>query len=215
MQTEINPKRIEKNIIFMQSRDGMLDMFFGLMLAIAGINDMFSFYGWKEVWYLRFGIIILILPFALGKFFITTPRIGYLKMKPVAGGRRQVLIVFLVISMILTLLLLAAAVFKIPGLRGEYAKLSPVAEFAFLVILMGFVSWLIGAHSLFIAGIFAGIAWPVAGMINLKTIAGMPAELFTLCLPGLVIFLYGVVRFVRFLKQHPLKNLKADYEPQD
>ncbi len=215
MQTEFNPKRIERNILFMQSRDGMLDMFFGLMLAIAGINDIYSYYGWQEVWYLRFGIIILIVPFLLGKFFITTPRLGYVKMKPVVGGRRLILIIFLSISLTFTCLLLAGVLLKLPGFRGESVAFNPIIEFGFLVITSGFVAWLMGTYSLFFAGLAAGFAWPIADMINLKTIAGFPAEVFTLCLPGLIIFVYGLVIFVKFLKSHPRKNLKADYEPQD
>lgn len=214
MQPEVNPKRIEKRLIFMQSRDGMLDMFFGLMLVIVGTNDIFSFYEWQVPWYLRFGIIILIIPFLLGKFLITTPRLGFVKMKPVAWGRKQSLIIFLSVSVFLSLLLLAAAIFDLPGFNYEQIGYNPVLEFAFLVFAMGFAGWLIGAYSLFFAGIATGFAWPVAEMIKLETIAGLPQELFSLCLPGLIILVIGMIRFSRFLKTHPKENLKADYEPE-
>lgn len=198
----------------MQSRDGLLDMFVGLLLAVAGINDLFSYYGWKEAWYIRFGIIILIIPYLLAKIFITTPRLGYVKMKPVAGGRRKILFIFLVISLTVTLLFFAAALLEFPGFRGETVSFNPIVEFGVLVTLLGFVGWLMGTYSLFFAGMALGFAWPIAHMINLKAIAGLAAEIFTLCLPGLIIFIYGLVLFLKFLKLHPRKNLEADYEPQ-
>lgn len=214
MQPETNPRRIEKSFIFMQSRDGMIDMFFGLMLVIAGINAIFSWYGWDEPWYLRYGIIILLIPFILGKILAVGPRTGYVKMKPVAGGRKQILTIFLAISLTLTILLLAAKIFKVPGFYGETISFNPVIEFGFFVVLFSFIAWLIGVYSLFFFGICIAIAWPVAHMTGLETIAGLPAEVFTLCLPGLIITTFGIVRLIRFLKNHPKENLKSDYEPE-
>ncbi|MFH0761171.1 MAG: hypothetical protein V2A67_06680 [Bacteroidota bacterium] len=214
MQLETNPRRIEKSFIFMQSRDGILDMFFGLMLVIPGINSIFSWYGWDVPWYLRYGIIILLIPFILGKILVTSPRTGYVRMKPVAGGRKQILTIFLAISMTMTLLLLAAKIFKVPGFNGETVSFNPVIEFGFLVILFSFIAWLIGVYSLFFFGICTAVGWPVAEMTGLVTIAGLPAEVFTFCFPGLIITIFGIVRLIRFLKNHPKENLKSDYEPE-
>lgn len=214
MQSETNPRRIEKSLIFMQSRDGMLDMFFGLMLVITGMNSIVTWYGWDEPWYLRYGIIILLVPFILGKILVTSPRTGYVKMKPVAGGRKQILTIFLAISLTLTLLLFAAKIFKIHGFYGETISFNPVIEFGFLVILFSFIAWLLGVYSLFFFGICAAVAWPVAQMTGLETIAGLPAEVFTLCVPGLVITAFGIIRLIRFLRHFPKENLKSDYEPE-
>ncbi|GEM_PF-1066886 len=214
MQIETNPRSIEKNLIFLQSRDGMIDMFFGLMLVIAGINSLFSWYKWDEPWYLRYGIIILLIPFVLGKILVTAPRTGYVRMKPVSGGRKQILTIFLVISLTLTLLLFAVKIFKVPGIYGETVSFNPVIEFGFLVILFSFIAWLLGVYSLFFFGICVGVAWPVAHMTGLETIAGMPAEVFTLCLPGLIMTAFGIIRLIRFLKKFPKENLKSDYEPE-
>jgi hypothetical protein len=214
MQTEINPKRVEKNLIFLQSHDGILDMFFGLMLMAVALNDSFSYYDWLTPWYVRYLIIIIMVPFVLGKLLITSPRVGYVKLKPVAGGRKQLLTIFTVTGVVLTLLLLAAALFKVPGVNGAAVSFHPILEFALLLLLFGFVGWLTGLYTLLAIGIIMGFAWPIAGMIGLKSIAGLPAQIFTLALPGLVIFIFGLTEFIKFMREHPRKNLKADYEPE-
>ncbi len=213
MQTELNPKRIEKNLIFLQSRDGMLDMFFGLMMMAAALNDTFTFYEWPVPWYVRFLILILMVPFVMGKLFITKPRLGYLRMKPVTGGRKQVLKLFTIIAATLTLLLFAATILKVNGFNDQPVAFHPILEFIFLVSLFGFVGWLMGLHLLFAVGIIMGFAWPIANMIGLAKIAGLPAGIFTLGLPGLVIAIIGVFELVKFLRDHPRKNLQVDYEP--
>lgn len=214
MQTEINPKRVEKNLIFLASHDGVLDMFFGLMLMAAALNDSFSYYEWQIPWYVRYLIIILMVPFVLGKLLITSPRLGYVKMKPVAGGRKQILTIFTITGVILTLLLLAAAIFKIPGIHGSTVSFHPILEFVLLLCAFGFVAWLTGLYTLLAIGIVLGFSWPIAGMTGLKSIAGLPADILTLGLPGLLIFIYGLTEFLKFMREHPRKNLKADYEPE-
>jgi len=157
MYNKLEPKQIEKSIIFLQNRDGILDIYFGLMLGAAGINGIYTFMEWSIPWYIRFLILLLLVPILLAKLVITTPRIGYIKMKPVKGGRMRILRVFLLISAVVTILMLAASIFKVQFIHGQMLNISPVILF------------------------------------------------------GAMIVLYGVVRLFRFLKTHPLKNLKADY----
>ncbi len=212
MQTSNLPKSIEKRLIFLQSRDGVMDLFFGCMLMAAALSDTFTYYDWTEPWYVRFMIIILMVPFVLVKVFITTPRIGYVKMKPVAGGRKQLLTILTVIGVILTALLLLATLLKVPWLSNREFSLSPILEFAFLIFVFGFVGWLMGLYSLIAVGILLGFAWPIAEMIGLETIANLPAGLFTLGLPGFIIGVTGIFRLVKFLRLFPRQNLNADYE---
>jgi hypothetical protein len=212
MQPSNHPKSIEKRLIYLQSRDGVLDIFFGSMLMAVALNSTFTYFDWAEPWYVRFIIIILMVPFVLVKVFVTTPRIGYVKMKPVAGGRKQLLTILTVIGVILTALLLVATILKVPWLSNREFSVSPILEFAVLIFVLGFVGWLMGLYSLIAVGILLGFAWPIAGMIGLETIANLPAELFTLGLPGLVIAITGIFRLVKFLKMFPRQNLKADYE---
>ncbi|HBB90194.1 MAG TPA: hypothetical protein DC042_00295 [Bacteroidales bacterium] len=212
MQENYKPKNIEKRLIYLQSRDGVLDIFFGCMLMAAALSDTFTYYNWAEPWYIRFMIIILMVPFLLVKVFLTTPRIGYVKMKPVAGGRKQLLILLTIFGIVLTTLLLAATLLKGPLLSNHEFSLSPVVEFAFWIFLFGFIGWLMGLYSLIAVGLIFGFAWPIAGMIGLDSIASLPAELFTVGLPGFVIAGIGIIRLIKFLRMFPRQNLKANFE---
>ena len=209
MKHDLSPKGIEKNFLFMVSRDGILDIFFGLMLVAAGINGIYTALGWETPWYIRFLILLLLIPVFIGKLFVTTPRLGYIKMKPIEGGRRRILRVFLIISSVITLIMIAYSVFN----KGtdQQLSLSPVIMFGAILVLMSFVAWLIGVYSIFFVGLCTGFGFFLARPIHLGTILGMPADLFIFCIPGLLISFYGAHRLYKFLKAHPKQNLNTDY----
>lgn len=157
------------------------------------------------------GTLDMFMGLMLVKFMITTPRLGYVKMKSVKGGRKTFLRRFLVFSFTVTILLLAASIFKIPLVHNQPISISPVIEFLFLLWALGFVGWLIGLYSLIFVGLAAGIGWPIARMIDLDTVLGLPADLFTLGIPGLAIAVLGLIRYIKFLRENPLpKNSQQD-----
>ena len=211
MYKKLHPKQIEKSVIFLQSRDGILDIFFGLMLGAAGLNGIYTYMEWDIPWYIRFLILILLVPVLLAKFFITTPRIGYFKMKPVRGGRLRMLQVFLLISAVLTILMLAASIFKVQFIHGQTLHIHPVILFGALLLLLSFVAWLLGLYSLYVVGLAAGIGFFLDEPLGLVTILNLPGDFFIFCIPGALIIIYGVIRLASFLRTHPLQNLKADF----
>ncbi len=211
MYKKLDSKQIEKSVIFLQSRDGILDIFFGLVLGAAGINGIYTYMEWIIPWYIRFLILILLVPILLAKYFITSPRIGFIKMRPVKGGRRIILQVFLLISFALTILMLAASIFKVQFIQGQMLSIPPVILFGAILLLMSFIAWLIGLYSLYVVGLAAGIGFFLDEPLGLDAILNLPGDLFIFCIPGALIILYGAIRLFRFLKTHPLQNIKADY----
>lgn len=209
---KFEPKQIETNVIYMQSRDGVMDVFFGLMLISSGINGVFTFMDWFTPWYIRFLILILLVPMLLTKFLVTTPRIGFIKMKPVKGGRRKILRTFILISATLTILMLLSSIFKLSFINGRTLNVSPVILFGVLSLLMSFVAWLIGLYSLYFVGLASGIGFFLDEPLGLETILNLPGDLFIFFIPGILITVYGVFRMKNFLKTHPLRNVKADFE---
>lgn len=212
MLNKLKPKHIEKNMLFLHSRDGILDIFFGFMLIASGVNGIFTHNGWDEPWYIRFMILILLIPMLAGKFFITTPRIGYIKMNFVKGGRRKILRIFMMISLTLTIFMLLSSIFKIGVIHGQTLEVSPVILFGIIMLIMSFVAWLIGLYSLYFVGLCTGFGFFLAKPLGLESIMNYSADLFIFCIPGTIIVLYGIYRLVQFLKSHPLQNIKADYE---
>lgn len=210
MYKKLEPKQIERHIIFLRSRDGIMDIFFGLMLGAAGINGIYTHMEWFIPWYIRFMILILLVPMILAKYLVTNPRIGYIRMKPVKGGRRNILQLFLLISLVLTMLMLAASIFKLKFIHDRTLSVSPVILFGAFMLLMSFVAWLIGLNSLYVVGLAAGIGFFLDEPLGLDTIVNLPADLFIFCIPGLAITVYGAFRLARFLKSHPTQNLTAD-----
>ena len=188
-----------------------MDIFFGLMLVSAGINGIYTYMDWVIPWYIRFLTILLLGPVLLTKFLVTTPRIGYIKMKPVKGGRREILRTFIFISALITVLMLAASVFKLSFIHGRILHISPVILFGVILLLMSFVAWLIGLYSLYFVGLASGIGFFLDEALGLETILNFPGDLFIFCIPGIIITGYGVLRMVNFLKTHPLRNVKADF----
>jgi hypothetical protein len=181
---------------------------------VAALNDTFSFYEWPIPWYIRYLIIILMVPAVLAKIFITQPRMGYFKMKPVAGGRKQLLFILTITAVCLTILILLGTIFKVPWLSAGGYSPEPLIEFIFLVVVFGIVGWLMGLYTLIAVGIIVGFAWPVSEMIGFQTIGQSPAEIFTLGIPGFIIAAIGVFELVRFLNKYPHKHLQADYEQE-
>jgi len=181
------------------------------VLGAAGINGIYTYMEWIIPWYIRFLILILLVPILLAKYFITSPRIGFIKMRPVKGGRRIILQVFLLISFALTILMLAASIFKVQFIQGQMLSIPPVILFGAILLLMSFIAWLIGLYSLYVVGLAAGIGFFLDEPLGLDAILNLPGDLFIFCIPGALIILYGAIRLFRFLKTHPLQNIKADY----
>lgn len=213
MKTTQAHKSLEKSLIYKQSRDGLLDLFFGFMVLVACINGLFSYYGWEEVWYIRYLIIILLVPFLILKFLLTGPRAGYVKMPAVRGGRKKLLYVFLGISIGFTVILWLVAAITQNTISSGSVWVHPLVEFGFLVIVIGVVGWLIGAYSLLLVGLSLGLAWPVSEWLQFDTLFNLPQELFTMGIPGLLVIAYGLYRLIRYLKDHPKSKNHADYEP--
>ena len=96
--------------------------------------------------------------------------------------------------------------------KEELAKyFNPVIEFFLIVISMSIIAYWINYPTLYFVALAIGLGWPVAELLDPYT-GSVLAGTLAFGISGLAILIYGLVRFIKFIKRHPKQNISADYE---
>jgi len=81
MSTKIDLKNIEKKAFSSTNSDGITDILWGILLIGFGTNTIFTRLGIDRPLSLIVFAVPVIVLYLLGKKFITTPRLGYVKFR--------------------------------------------------------------------------------------------------------------------------------------
>ena len=93
---QLNAKALEKKAFRSFFKDGIYDLFLGLILLSFGLPLIFNEFGWLDYVTHRLPLLIPILLnvgalllFVFGKKFITTPRLGVVHFRKTRKRRRE------------------------------------------------------------------------------------------------------------------------------
>jgi len=187
MIMETDPKKIRRKVYVTLFEDGLWDVVLGLFLLAWGFAILFDL-GWLPgVGFVVFFYLALSL-----KQKITYPRTGYARPAEVRKQRSRVVIaggVTLLLGIMVFLLIVTGGM---PQFLKDYFELLFGAMLAIVVGLVGYwwriVRWYYYAGLVFLFAAFNH--W-----------LGLSFEL-SFVIPGGVILLYGLVIFVRFLREY-------------
>jgi hypothetical protein len=192
-------------------KDGIWDLFWGLILLIAAVNKLFYTSGTERHWTLQLGIIWLIPLFFMGRIFITNPRLGKVKFGMERKKRKMKALIVAIVTQVLFGILFVMAVTNLPGKEWVGSVFTPMVEFLVLILVFSLIGYFIGYNRFYLIGFALALGWPMSIMIN-KTVPAPYLGVYILGITGLFITILGIINLILFLKRYPKQKISADYE---
>ena len=206
MTEKINLKEIEKRSYRAFFQTGIYDIAVGVLLlsyAIAPvIRDVIGLF------YITFVIIPAPLIILLGRKYLIVPRLGIVKFgEKRESSKRKMMIIYVLSSTILAALLALTAAGVFPGfIDGTLSGVMFMLIIGiFVIILMGFVAYMMEFKNMLYYGLMIGIGIPTAEFLH--GVVGAPLDsLITFGTLGSLLLIYGLFNLSCFLEKYPISK---------
>ena len=219
---QLNAKALEKKAFRSFFKDGIYDLFLGLILLSFGLPLIFNEFGWLDYVTHRLPLLIPILLnvgalllFVFGKKFITTPRLGVVHFRKTRKRKMRHVKLLLVVSALIGVAVFFLSLFKVFPVGGATGIPLPLLIFSINALLVfSFMAYFMDFTRLYLYALLFAISMPLAIWLKNNTEMDYPSLwVFTLTAgPMLVI---GCVVFIQFLTQFPKqKELRIENEPK-
>lgn len=202
MVENIDLKDLEKRAWRSTFQDGLWDIYTGLLFVGLGIYTI----GLANIF---IAMLILImwefgsfLVFYLGKRMITIPRMGFVKFGETRKSKKIKLSIFLAVMVLINIIFLYL---RLVGLNINLNSFITMLSIGILFMTLPFciVAYLLEFERLYAIAIMGGSCLPISEL--LRPIVGSPLNsIFSFCIIGSVIVIWGIFYFIRFLKEYPL-----------
>jgi hypothetical protein len=185
MTQKFNLKSLEKKAWTSYFQDGLLDIFFGLMMVSAGVRAV-------TIWsYLIMVAAVLVLP--LGKTFITIPRMGNVKFRSERMARQKK------VMFVIGIALLATAAVLVITLLGNYLppkEIRAAVQGIMFILIFSAIAYFMDFNRLYIYGLLFAV-----GAV-LWELFGIPAGPVAFIVSGIVALTIGLIYLVKFLLKY-------------
>jgi len=203
MIKDFDLKALEKKAWISTFRDGLLDIFLGLMFLVISFRPFLDDIGISRPWdaiistMLIFSIVLF---YIVGKKFITIPRIGLVKFGPKRKARSKKLFVIIAIFIVVTNIILILEINKTASLAHLTGLALYMMRFGIGLLLLGLpislIAYFMEIKRLYLIAVLVAVAESVYGYV------GSIGFIVT----GGIILLTGLVIFIRFLRDYPLPS---------
>ena len=206
MGETIDLKKIEKNILKMGHQHGFYDMMFGFIVGGMSLGPIFreslpSPYRYF-LWPLILVIIACLLIFIIFKYIIQ-PRIGIVKPGPSLKSTGKKLLIVMTVQFILHMTFIILIVIgNNPGIHIEGILFVLIIGLFFMPIFV-IMAYLMKYPRLYLIGVFIWLAIFINELLY-DSIDYRIRWLLSYGIMGGIIFLMGLIIFIRFLKKYPL-----------
>jgi hypothetical protein len=204
MSNNVDLKELEKKAYTSTFEDGLLDIFFGTMLALNGISPLLEHFGISRHWVTGTFLSLAIFYWA-GKKFITMPRIGLVKFGKERKKKTAKAITVIFSAVVLTwtvwiLIITNSIGFDSTTVLKGYG--SPVAEGLVFLTVFSLLAYFLYYKRMYLIALLFFISIPLAKLLHEP--AGTPYNsVLAYCGPGFVVIILGLFSLSRFLKKYP------------
>lgn len=195
-------KQLEKQTYLLYFKDGIFELLFGSMFIIFAVNTWFEMHEIFRPYWLRLLIIPLAVVLAMLKELITKKRIGKVQFSNLRRRKNKWMFAVVIAAQIITLIVYLLAVKGKITNSGRTSPLNLLIEFFFLVIIFYALTWFTGYNTFVIAGLVFAFSTPFLLLINPELHHSLLRIGIMIC-SGLTFFIFGMVRFINFLKKFP------------
>lgn len=210
MDSEINIKEIEKKAWKSLSfQDGFWDIYFGLIIIGLGLTWIGELLGLTETIEILILItswdMVAVLILILGKRFITTPRIGYVKFGKIRKKRNKVLSIvlgFMVLFTIITFIFTLLGLFQL-SLPSYVVML--IVGLVFITLPFSAIAFFIQLKRIYIYALFGGLGFFFRELLAVSIDSPLN-DFIVFGLIGGIISLTGIIILIKFIRNNPKLN---------
>lgn len=200
-------KEIERRAYRSTFEDGIYDVALGILLVLFGILPIAEMTGLSRFYFYP---LLIVLPLAalLAKRCITVPRLGAVEFGPKRKARARVMAwIFGAAIVLMAPVLILVLTGRNDGAAGEQTALWIIITAAALPILT-MAAFLMDYPRMYV---YLGVV--CAGIVEFEflspVIGKVPGAVVSLGLPGIIILVFGIVLFSRFLRKYPAQGREA------
>ncbi|MFX0008853.1 MAG: hypothetical protein ACFE9R_00950 [Candidatus Hermodarchaeota archaeon] len=209
MAKQLDLKEMEKKAWKSTFQDGLWDIYFGLIIMGIGFSWLGRFLGLPET----LGVMVTLISwnigamviFILGKKFITTPRIGFVKFGQIRKKRNKFLALVLGVMVAFTLTTFIFTMLGVFQLQLPGFLVMLLIGVLFITLPFSFIAYFLQLNRLYWYGLLGGFGLFISELLQ-PIISAPYDDLITFGGIGLVITITGVTYFLKFLRRYTLKE---------
>jgi hypothetical protein len=212
MTEQLDLKEMEKKAWRSTFQDGLWDIYFGLIIMGIGFSWLGRFLGLPET----VGVMVTLITWdigamvilILGKKFVTTPRMGFVKFGQVRKKRNKFLALFLGVMVAFTITTFVFTLLGIFQLQLPGFLVMLLIGILFITLPFSLIAYFLQLNRLYLYAVLGGFSLSISEL--LKPIISEPYhDLITFGGIGLVITITGFIYFLKFLLRYSLKEDKG------
>ncbi len=211
---QLNMKALEKKAFRSFFKDGIYDVFLGLILLSLGLPFILNEFGWLDyetmIWPLVFAFVLNIgalLFFVFGKKYITVPRLGLVRFGKGRKRKMRHVRLLLAFSVLVGVVTFFLTLFKILPV-GEKSGI-PAAGLIFgiqALIVFSLAAYFMDFTRLYLYAFLFAVSLPVTFWLKKNDFFAYPS-LYVFLLTAGPMLVIGWILFIRFLRHFP-KNIE-------
>jgi len=203
----IDIKNLEKKVWISTFKDGLWDIYFGLIIMGLGLAPLGRFLGLPET----IGVLLLVfswdmgacLVFILGKRYISRPRIGFVKFGQIRKKRNKLLALFLGINVGLTLIIFIFTLLGMFQLSLPGYMVMLVIGLLFITTPFSFIAYFIQLKRVYLYALLGGFGLFFSELLD--PILPAPLDDILVFVPiGVMILAFGIIILIHFLSKYKL-----------
>ncbi|MHA1987541.1 MAG: hypothetical protein ACW98D_12960 [Promethearchaeota archaeon] len=205
MTENLDLKDLEKKAWRSTFQDGLWDIYFGLLFLGMGIYTIPRLFGLEDT--LSLILILMIFQFSSFGFFfiskkkITVPRMGFVKFGKKRIVKKVKLTIFLCFMVVLNVIVLFLPLSGL-DIRLDAFTTMLIIGTLFMILPISVVAYFLQFDRLYVIAIMGGLGFSIVEL--LRPIIGSPLNtIITFSSIGGIITIWGIVFFIRFLKEYP------------
>ena len=209
---QLNIKALEKKAFRSFFKDGIYDVFLGLILLSLGLPMMLNEFGWIDyetmTWPLVFALTLNIgalVFFIFGKKYITVPRLGFVRFGKSRKRKMRHVKLLLIISALIGLVTFFLVLFKALPVGGETGI--PVVGVIFgiqVLIVFSLAAYFMDFTRLYLYAFLFAVSLPLTFWLKKNDVLAYPS-LYVFSLTAGPMLIIGWILFIRFIHQFPKK----------
>lgn len=194
-------------------KDGLMDIFFGLLLIGVGLNVLRLRMGMDTSKFITYAVLLLIPAFILARRSITMRRLGYARFGEVRKKQKAIALLVAVITQLLFgFLLWTSFTDRIdPAVIPLQKLINPYTEFVFIILVFSLIGYLIDYNRFYIVGFAVGTGLFLSHSFNDPDISILIVYL-SFGLAGIFLTINGIIMLIRFLHEYPDPGQLDKYE---
>ncbi|MDH5386298.1 MAG: hypothetical protein OEY18_16480 [Candidatus Aminicenantes bacterium] len=210
---QLDIKTLEKKAFRSFFKDGIYDLFWGLILLSFGLPLIFQEFGWIDYVTITMPLLIplilnvsALLFFIFGKKYITVPRLGIAHFGKTRKRKLKHVKLLLAVSVLIGAIVFFLSLFKVFPVGGTSGIPLPFLIFGIQsLLILSFIAYFMDFTRLYLYAFLFAISLPLTFWLKRNTELHYPS-LWVFTFTTVPVLVIGCVVFIQFLTRFPIRK---------